>query len=237
MTLTCLRHRARAVLPRIIKRTMDIAGSATLLILLSPLLLATAVVILCVDGRPVFFKQRRVGKDGRIFKVWKFRTMRKRAELVQNLQSQAHKIDQSADIFYDPRHDSVSKLQRTLKSFSRDAKYPHDPRILPFARFMRKYSIDELPQFFQILFGDMSFIGPRPFVLYEVTGFSPRSLARHNVQPGLTGLWQISDRNRLQQDEAIGLDLQYVAGQGLPLDLKIIIKTVPAALGGNRGGN
>jgi lipopolysaccharide/colanic/teichoic acid biosynthesis glycosyltransferase len=232
----CTWQRWRGATRAAAKRTLDLVVVIPLLVLLAPVLLLTALTILMVDGRPVIISQRRVGRGGRFFQMWKFRTMRKQAEKLESTAAQKHKIAGTGDCFVNPHEESVVKLRRTLMQFSRGGKYPHDPRIMRCGRFIRKFSLDELPQLFQILRGHMSLVGPRPFVTYEVATYSPRDQLRHLVKPGLTGLWQISNRDKLTLDESIGLDLQYIARQSLWLDLKILVLTVPAALG-NRGGN
>ncbi len=229
------RHHLRHGLRRAAKRTLDITCGSLVVLMLSPLLITAAVVIMIVDGRPVTFAGKRVGKFCRLFPMMKFRTMRRDAEAIEK-KIQEHKISQTAQHFVDPEHESVMKLRKTLLKFSDGEKYPNDPRILPFGKFMRKFSVDELPQLFHIITGEMSLVGPRPFAMWEVAEFTPRDLLRHKIQPGLTGLWQISNRNKITHDEAIGLDLKYAAKQSIWLDLKILFLTVPIALK-NRGGN
>ena len=160
--------------------------------------------------------------------------MRRDAELIES-KAQEHKIDDSGQCFLNPDDERILKLRRILLLNSRTIKYPHDPRIIPFGRIIRKGSLDEIPQILNILIGDMSLVGPRPFVTYEVAEYSPRHLLRHMVKPGLTGPWQISDRNRFTFDESISLDLRYIRNQSLWLDLKIVLQTIPCAFK-NRGG-
>lgn len=229
------RHHLRHGLRKGAKRALDITCGSLLVLMLSPLLLTAALMIIIVDGRPVTFAGKRVGRFSRLFPMMKFRTMRRDAEAIEK-KIQEHKISQTAQHFVDPEHESVMKLRHTLLKFSSAEKYPNDPRILPFGKFMRKFSIDELPQFIHIITGDMSLVGPRPFAMWEVAEFTPRDLLRHKIKPGLTGLWQISNRNSITHDEAIGLDLKYAARQSFWLDLKILLMTVPIALK-NRGGN
>jgi len=229
------RHHLRHGLRKGAKRTLDIACGSLMVLLLSPLLITAALMIILVDGRPITFAGKRVGRFSRLFPMMKFRTMRRDAEAIEK-KIQEHKISQSAQHFVDPEHASVMKLRKTLLKFSDGEKYPNDPRILPFGKFMRKFSIDELPQLIHIITGEMSLVGPRPFAMWEVAEFTPRDLLRHKIQPGLTGLWQISNRNKITHDEAIGLDLKYAARQSFWLDLRILLMTVPIALK-NRGGN
>ncbi len=228
------RHRLRHWSRRTAKRSLDLLGGIAALILLGPLIMLTALTIFLVDGRPVFFAQRRVGRGGRIFRLWKFRTMRRDAELIEST-AQAHKIEKDQHFFNDPDNETIIKFRRTLLQYSRSTKYPRDPRIIRFGRFIRRYSLDELPQFANVLSGTMSLVGPRPFAVYEVADYGPRHVLRHRVSPGITGPWQISDRNKLTFEESIELDLLYIENQSLAGDFKMLLKTVPAAFK-NRGG-
>ena len=228
------RHRLRQWSRRAAKRSLDLIGAIAALILLGPLIIFTALLIFLVDGRPILFAQRRVGKDGNIFRLWKFRTMRRDAELIENT-AQAHKIEKDEHFFHDPDNETIIKFRRTLLQYSRSTKYPRDPRIIPFGRFIRRYSLDELPQFVNVLSGTMSLVGPRPFAAYEVADYGPRHVLRHRVSPGITGPWQISDRNKLTFEESIELDLRYIADQSLARDVKLLLQTIPAAFK-NRGG-
>ena len=228
------RHLLRNWARRTAKRTLDVIGAVAALILLGPLLVLTALAIFLVDGRPVLFAQRRVGKDGIIFRLWKFRTMRRDAELIADT-AHAHKIEKDEHFFHDPDNETIIKFRRTLLQYSRSTKYPRDPRIIPMGRFIRRFSLDELPQFANVLNGTMSLVGPRPFAVYEVADYGPRHVLRHRVSPGITGPWQISDRNKLTFEESIELDLLYIRNQSLALDVKLLLKTIPAAFK-NRGG-
>jgi lipopolysaccharide/colanic/teichoic acid biosynthesis glycosyltransferase len=232
---TSCKHHLRHGVRRGVKRALDLFAGSLLLLFLSPILICAAVTIWIIDGRPILFAGARVGKDGRLFKMMKFRTMRRDAEAIAK-EIEAHKIKESAGSFDKPDDESVLKLRHALRKLTPSDKYHRDPRILPFGGFMRRFSIDELPQFFHILNGDMSLVGPRPLAAWEVADFTPRDMLRHKIRPGLTGPWQISDRKSLTHDQAIGLDLRYIAEQSLWRDLKLLILTVPAALR-NRGGN
>lgn len=229
------RHRTRSWRRRAAKRAVDLLAGLVAVLLTAPLLLLTALTIYLVDGRPLFFAQRRVGQDGRIFKIWKFRTMRRDAELVEK-QLTAHKIEKDEHFFKEPDDERILKLRRILLQHSRSTKYPRDPRIIRFGRFIRRFSLDELPQIFQVLTGRLSLVGPRPFAVYEVAEYGPRHVLRHRVKPGVTGPWQISDRNNLTFEESIELDLDYIREQSFLLDLTLLLKTIPAAFG-NRGGD
>lgn len=228
------RHRLRHWSRRAAKRSLDLVGSIAALIFLGPLIILTALTILLVAGRPVLFAQRRVGKDGNVFRLWKFRTMRRDAELLEST-AQAHKIGKDEHFFNDPDNETIIKFRRTLLQYSRSTKYPRDPRIIRLGRFIRGCSLDELPQFVNVLNGTMSLVGPRPFAVYEVADYGPRHVLRHRVSPGITGPWQIADRNKLTFEESIELDLLYIKNQSLARDLKLLIQTIPAAFK-NRGG-
>ena len=230
-----LQHHLRHALRHGTKRGMDMLAGSIIVLAISPILIGASLIIMLVDGRPITFAGKRVGILGRLFPMMKFRTMRRDAEAIEK-KIQEHKISQTAEHFVDPENESVLKLRKALLKFSDAEKYPNDPRILPFGKFMRKFSIDELPQLLHIVRGEMSLVGPRPFAMWEIAEFTPRDLLRHNIKPGLTGLWQISNRSKITHDEAIGLDLKYAATQNLWLDLKILLMTVPVALK-NRGGN
>src|SRR5215467_16083191 len=161
------------------------------------------------DGGPAFFRQTRVGKDGRPFQVWKFRTMVEDAE------------GQKAALL--ARNDGDGVL----------FKMRDDPRITPVGRLLRKYSLDELPQLWNVLKGDMSLVGPRPAVPAEAASYGSYVRRRLVVKPGITGLWQVSGRSDLPWDEAVRLDLRYVENRSLALDLQILWKTWAAVLKGS----
>ena len=179
------------------------------LILLAPLFLVVAIVIKLTSPGPVFFVQVRVGQFGQTFSFYKFRSMytdaekRKAALLAQN---------QSKDgvIF----------------------KMKNDPRITPIGRFIRKTSIDELPQFLNVLYGDMSIVGPRPPLPSEVRQYSIEDRKRLNVRPGLTCLWQVSGRSDIPFREQVRLDKEYISSRSLKHDLWILLRTIPAILSG-----
>lgn len=193
----------------LLKTGLDFAVALTALLLASPIMIATAVAIKAYDGGPVFFRHQRVGKDGKSFKVWKFRSMRPDADAMK------HKVKQAAP---DAAERSVF--------FKAEA----DPRITPIGRFIRKTSIDELPQFFNVLTRDMSVVGPRPLVPgegSEIPNFVERRLL---VKPGITGLWQVSGRSDLAEEDRIRLDLVYVENWSIMQDLSILWRTARAVL-------
>lgn len=191
-----------------IKRTADVVLSAFALVALSPLLLAVAAAIKLTSRGPVFFKQVRVGLRGRYFEMYKFRSMVVDAE--QQLAALAASNEQSGPVF----------------------KMRHDPRVTRVGRFIRAYSIDELPQLFNILLGHMSIVGPRPPVPREVAQYQPWQRRRLSVRPGLTCLWQVTGRNAIGFDEWMMLDLQYVDQWSLGTDVSLIGRTVPVVVSG-----
>ena len=192
-----------------IKRFVDILFSMTALIFLSPLFLILAILIKVTSPGPVFFVQVRVGRFGRHFYFYKFRSMYMDAE--------------------------QRKAELLSKNQSRDGvifKMKDDPRITPSGKILRKTSMDELPQFLNVLFGDMSLVGPRPPVPSEVMQYSLEERKRLNVQPGLTCLWQVSGRSEIPFKEQVSLDKQYIGSRSLKLDLLILLRTIPAILSG-----
>jgi lipopolysaccharide/colanic/teichoic acid biosynthesis glycosyltransferase len=176
-----------------VKRAFDVVASLALLALLSPALLAAAVGIKLGSPGPVLFRQTRIGKDGRHFTLYKFRSM----------------------------HASPASSRET----GRD-----DPRVFRFGRLLREYHIDELPQLWNVLIGDMSLVGPRPTLGEQVERYTPRQRGRLRVRPGLTGLAQVSGNNALDWDRRIEVDLEYVARASVWLDLKILWRTVGTVL-------
>lgn len=189
-----------------VKRILDIVASLVALILLSPIFLITAVIIKLSDGGPVLFGQERSGLFGRTFKMWKFRSMVINAEaLKEKLESQN---EMGGPVF----------------------KIKKDPRITRFGRFIRKSSIDELPQIWNVLKGDMSLVGPRPPIPSEVEKYERWQMRRLSMRPGITCIWQVSGRNNIDFDSWMKLDLQYIDNWTLFLDVKLILKTVPVVL-------
>jgi exopolysaccharide biosynthesis polyprenyl glycosylphosphotransferase len=199
--------------PTVIKRVLDFSISLMLLILLAPLLLLTAIFIKLTSTGPVFFVQKRIGFNKRTFSIYKFRTMVADAE--QKLRDIEHLNEVSGPVF----------------------KIKNDPRLTLIGKFLRKTSIDELPQFFNVLSGDMSLVGPRPLQLrdYELftEGGEDWQRCRFSVRPGITCLWQVNGRSSLPFHKWMELDLQYVRNWSLWLDLQILAKTIPAVLRGS----
>lgn len=190
------------------KRIFDCIGAIVGLILVSPLLLITAIAIkLEAPGAPVLFRQERIGKDGQAFTMYKFRSMVEGAERM---------IDKM-----------LAKSEVTGAMF----KMKNDPRVTKVGRWIRRTSIDELPQLWNVLRGDMSLVGPRPPLPREVAAYREYDLQRLSVVPGCTGLWQISGRNSVGFEEMVELDLQYIRKRSLWLDVVIIARTVKLLLG------
>jgi exopolysaccharide biosynthesis polyprenyl glycosylphosphotransferase len=192
------------------KRLMDILGSLALLGILSPLLVIGAILVKLTSPGPVFFVQERIGLNRRKFRLYKFRTMCQGAE--QRLSELEHLNEISGPVF----------------------KMANDPRLTRIGKFLRKSSIDELPQLFNVLKGDMSLVGPRPLPVRDYNGFDEDWYRRRLcVLPGMTCLWQVNGRNVIPFEEWMGLDLKYIDQWSLRLDLHILLKTIPAVLKGS----
>jgi lipopolysaccharide/colanic/teichoic acid biosynthesis glycosyltransferase len=189
------------------KRAVDLVGAAAGLVVLSPVLLIVAVAIALDDGSPVLFRQRRAGLGGRPFTIVKFRTMRRGAD------------DQRAAL-------------RELNEVAGNAsfKLTADPRVTRIGGWLRRTSIDELPQLWNVLRGDMSLVGPRPHPFDDLEGYSDWHFRRLSVKPGLTGLWQIGARTDPDFDRWTQLDLEYIDSWSLLLDINIMVRTIPALL-------
>lgn len=204
----------------LLKRAMDIVGSLVGLIIFSPLFLIIPLLIKLFSRGPVFFRQTRIGQHGKKFTFLKFRTM----YLNNN---------------HNPHREYVSNLISGKKSSGKDGtakqeavyKITHDPRITPIGCLLRKTSLDELPQFFNVLRGEMSLVGPRPPIPYEIEEYDIWHRRRFlEIKPGITGLWQVKGRSSTTFDEMVRLDLQYIKEWSLWLDLKILLKTPWAVL-------
>jgi exopolysaccharide biosynthesis polyprenyl glycosylphosphotransferase len=193
-----------------LKRMMDVTLASASLVFLAPVFVLTACLIKLQDGGPIFFRQKRIGRDGVPFWCYKFRSMVTNAETLREKLA-AQNVHGEAGITF---------------------KIKADPRITPIGRFIRKMSIDELPQLFNVLRGEMSLVGPRPPVPSEVAQYNERQLQRLTVLPGLTCLWQVSGRAELPFDEQVRLDLEYIARRSLLLDITLLLKTIPAVISG-----
>lgn len=186
----------------IFKRIVDILGSILGLLICLPVILIVITLIKLEDGGPIIFKQIRVGKDGKEFFIYKFRSMRIDAEKIKSA--------------------LLSKNEVSGAMF----KMKNDPRITKIGKFIRKTSLDEIPQFVNVLKGDMSLVGPRPPLREEVDSYSKYDKQRLMVTPGISGLWQVSGRSNLSFSEMVELDLKYIQKRSVWLDLKIMLKTI-----------
>lgn len=194
----------------VVKRVLDIVCSALALLVLSPLFLVL-ILLIRLDGGPAFYTQTRVGKGGKLFRIFKFRSMCVNADAPEILE----------------------KLRQFNEMDGPAFKMKNDPRITPIGRFIRRTSLDELPQLWNILRGDMSLVGPRPALESEVAQYKPEHHERLLVQQGLTCYWQCSGRNNIGFEEWMQMDIRYVRERSLWTDIKILLKTVPAVLTGN----
>jgi exopolysaccharide biosynthesis polyprenyl glycosylphosphotransferase len=202
-------HRGQVpVLGMVMKRILDIAASSLALVLLSPVLLAIAIAVRGDSRGPIFYLSDRIGKKGRVFRCIKFRTMVADAER------------RRADVLHMNERDSVL------------FKITNDPRITRTGSFLRKYSLDELPQLVNVLRGDMSMVGPRPPIASEVKRYELNHLRRLDVVPGITGLWQVQARQDPSFDSYISLDTAYIENWSLWLDIKILVRTVGVVIAG-----
>lgn len=189
----------------LLKRLLDITVSAIMLIILSPLLLLTALLIKLFDRGPVFYVTTRVGLWGKEFQFPKFRTM------IVNADCKLEQLKTQSDF-----PDSIT------------FKMKHDPRITPIGKFLRKFSLDELPQLWCVLKGEMSLVGPRPPLPKEVELYTLKQRGRLDIKPGLTCFWQINGRSEIPFERQVGMDKEYIESQSFWLDLKLLIKTIPA---------
>jgi exopolysaccharide biosynthesis polyprenyl glycosylphosphotransferase len=194
----------------LIKRLFDIIVTATALILLSPFFLLLAIIIRFDSKGPFLFYQVRIGKQGKPFKMWKFRSMYKDAE--ERLKELRKNNEMKGGVLF---------------------KMKHDPRITRVGRVIRKLSIDELPQLWNVLQGDMSLVGPRPPLPNEVEQYTSYQYQRLSVTPGITCIWQISGRSKIPFDQQVEMDLEYIEKQSFWLDIVILLKTIPAVLKAN----
>ena len=206
-----LSDRSIALAYAIAKRATDIAGAIIGMLMLLPLFALVGLAICLDSGWPVFYRGERVGRSGRAFKVLKFRSMRAGADP-------------------NPHVAFVRSLMRDAGSCA-VYKVPCDTRITRVGAFLRRTSLDELPQLWNVLLGDMSLVGPRPDVAYAVTDYTDWMHRRLAVKPGITGLWQVSGRSRVSLLEMYRLDVAYAAQASLRLDLSILLRTVPVVLG------
>jgi exopolysaccharide biosynthesis polyprenyl glycosylphosphotransferase len=203
---TAYRSKAGERMYELTKRAMDVFISALLLFGLMPLMLLVAALIKLDSPGPVILRQKRVGRGLKLFDCFKFRTMVENAQALQAELASLNEMD-----------GPVFKIRK-------------DPRITRVGKYLRKYSIDELPQLVNVLRGEMSLVGPRPPLPHEVEMYEPRYLRRLDVKPGLTCLWQVSGRNELSFEQWMELDLYYVENRSFLLDMEILFRTIPAVV-------
>jgi lipopolysaccharide/colanic/teichoic acid biosynthesis glycosyltransferase len=195
-------------------RLLDLVGAAVMLIVLSPLLVLVALIVKIDSPGPAIYRQRRVGRHLNSFKVAKFRTMR------EGVGTDRH------------RQHVIKMIAENGRGAQPMVKLEEDDRVTRVGSLLRRSSIDELPQLWNVLRGEMSLVGPRPPIQYEVDRYPPEAFRRFAVRPGLTGLWQVRGRSLLSFPEMIALDNEYVGSRSLPLNLKILILTLPTVLHG-----
>ena len=206
---------------RLAKRTFDTLAVTIGLILLSPLLLIVAIIIKLDSPGPVFYWQSRVGENGRLFTMLKFRSMKSGNDANEHKQHIARLIKENLSV------DTLGK---------KSLKLENDPRITRVGKLIRKTSIDELPQLFNVLRGEMSLVGPRPPIPYEVELYQNWHKRRLEAIPGITGIWQIKGRNRVSFDEMVRMDIEYIETQSFWLDMKILFQTPIAVIAGIGAG-
>jgi lipopolysaccharide/colanic/teichoic acid biosynthesis glycosyltransferase len=193
-----------------VRRTFDVVLSALALAALTPLFIAVAIAIKIQDRGPILFKQERIGRGGKRFTLFKFRTMVHGADAMKTALAAANPEAMSGVRF----------------------KLTNDPRVTRVGRILRRFSIDEMPQIYNVLRGDMTLVGPRPPVWREVALYSPKALRRLEVTPGLTCLWQIGGRSDLTFEQQVDLDLEYIDKVQPAEEVAIVVKTIPAVLSG-----
>jgi Undecaprenyl-phosphate galactose phosphotransferase WbaP len=198
---------------RVMKRTLDVAAVVVAGPLLIPIFAVVACVVMLGSPGPVFYSHRRIRQNGAFFSMWKFRTM----------------CVNSAEVL----EEYLTQHPEARAEWNKCHKLRHDPRVTPLGLFLRRYSMDELPQIWNVLTGQMSLVGPRPIVAAEVERYKGAFSFYCRVKPGLTGLWQVSGRSTLSYDQRVALDQQYVEGWSLWQDLKILLKTIPSVVNQN----
>jgi lipopolysaccharide/colanic/teichoic acid biosynthesis glycosyltransferase len=231
------RSRFGELTTRVAKRLLDIAGSAALLAVLSPVFFVVAALIKWTSKGPVFFRQERVGQHAKPFTMLKFRTMRVDAghelhqqyvsQFIQNGQAKSAEAKTAEAKTVDTKPAGESSSQPVFKIVN-------DPRVTPLGHFLRRSSLDELPQFWNVLIGEMSLVGPRPPLPYEVKVYKRWHRRRLFVaKPGITGLWQVTGRSRTTFDEMVRLDIRYAKNPSVWTDVKILLATPRAVISGN----
>ena len=209
LAMVAVRGRSSTSFPRLVKRAIDLFGATAILAITSPLMLAAAAAIKATDRGPIFFRQMRVGRDGELFNIVKFRTMCIDAEL--------HDVDHLTELA-----NGGATIHTVVKTIKRN----DDWRVTRIGRLLRKTSLDELPQLWNVIRGEMSLVGPRPLRPFEVDSLSGWQLTRQTVPPGITGLWQVLGRSEIDWDERMQLDYDYARHWSLRNDLRILMETV-----------
>ena len=206
---------------RFVKRSFDVAVAGGLLILLAPVFACCALAVRLSSRGPIIFRQTRVGEGGRHFTFLKFRSMYAAADTAPHREYvKAFIRGETA------QHRALRQAKHRIPLY----KLGNDARITPIGRWLRQTSLDELPQLWNVIRGDMSLVGPRPPIPYELEYYRPEQLGRLAVKPGITGLWQVSGRSRTTFDEMVNLDLDYIRRQSFLLDLRILLRTIPTVL-------
>ena len=206
-----------------IKRAVDVLLATAMLVVVSPLMLLIALLVKQSSSGPVLFVQERLGRDGQPFKFYKFRSM------AHNSDDAIHR--QFAAMFINGDKSGCAESNEGEEVF----KLKKDPRITAIGGLLRRTSLDELPQLFNIIMGEMSLVGPRPPIAYEIENYQPWHMERLKAVPGLTGLWQVSGRSSVSFEEMVRLDVRYINEWSPVLDLKILLKTIPVVLKGTGG--
>jgi len=206
-----------------IKRAFDVLVAAAMLLIVSPAMIIIALLVKRSSAGPVFFVQERLGRDGQPFLFYKFRSM------AHNSDDAIHR--QFASMFISGDKGGCADSNDGEEIF----KLKKDPRVTAIGSFLRRTSLDELPQLFNILRGDMSLVGPRPPIAYEIENYQPWHMERLKAIPGLTGLWQVSGRSSVSFEEMVRLDVRYINDWSLLLDLRILLRTIPVVLKGTGG--
>jgi lipopolysaccharide/colanic/teichoic acid biosynthesis glycosyltransferase len=201
---------------RLCKRLFDLVGAAVLLVVLAPVFALCALAVRLSSPGPIIFRQERVGERGQTFLFLKFRSMYVASDPAP------HRTYVAAFIKGEARQDDGVPLY----------KLGHDRRITPAGHWLRRTSLDELPQLWNVVRGEMSLVGPRPPIPYELEHYGPEQFGRLAVKPGLTGLWQVSGRSRTTFEQMVALDLDYIQRQSFLLDLAILLRTIPTVIAG-----
>ncbi len=205
------------------KQVFDLVAASLILLVMSPVMLVLALIIKGTSPGPVLFVQERLGRNGCPFRFYKFRSMKHKSD------DAIHR--QFAAMFINGDERGCTQSNSGEKVY----KLKKDPRVTLIGSFLRRTSLDELPQLFNIIKGDMSLVGPRPPIAYEIENYLPWHMERLKAVPGLTGLWQVSGRSSVSFDEMVRLDIEYINRWSLWFDFSILVKTIPVVLRGTGG--